>query len=231
MKTLLILRHAKAENDAPKGDEKRALTKRGEREAADIARQIEAAVGVPDAIVSSDAKRARQTAKIVADSLDYSDKVDTKKSIYAADVDTLLRVVRKLPGSADCVLLVGHNPGFEELADPRWFADMMRNVPRLFRDDLYVLSTTGPQLVSRTLAEFPNAEEHIKVLFPRDVCDRGSWFCFGSYGVHLMEGGWRTQRSLLRRRLMKDWQALMMKRTLKARRQLPEPRALQFGRP
>ena len=116
-------------------------------------------------------------------------------------------------------------------SDPRWFRDMMRKVPRLFRDDLFVLSTTGPQLVSRTLAEFPNAEEHIKVLFPRDVCDQRSWFCFGSFGVHLMEGGWRTQRGLLRRRMMKDWQALMMKKTIKARRQLPEPRALQFGRP
>ena len=115
--------------------------------------------------------------------------------------------------------------------DPRWFRDMMWKVPRPFRDDLFVLSTTGPQLVSRTLAEFPNAEEHVKVLFPRDVCDQRSWFCFGSFGVHLMEGGWRPQRGLLRRRLMKDWQALMMKKTLKARHQLPEPRALQFGRP
>ena len=112
--------------------------------------------------------------------------------------------------------------------DPRWVAQMLRNVPRPFRDDLFVLSTTGPQLVSRTLAEFADAAA-VKVLCPPDICDQRSWFCFGTFGVHLMEGGWRKGRGRLRRRLMKDWHALMMKKTLKSRRQLPEPGALQFG--
>ena len=46
-----------------------------------------------------------------------------------------------------------------------------------------MLATTGPGLVSRTLAEYPAAGEQVKVLFPEDIFDRNSWHCFGAYGV------------------------------------------------
>jgi phosphohistidine phosphatase len=116
MKTLLILRHAKAEKDAPQGDEKRALTKTGERDAASIAQRVKEIAGRPDSIVTSPARRAHQTASIVAEELGFDRPLVTRKSIYAAYVDTLLKVVRDLPDDADRVLIVGHNPGFEELA-------------------------------------------------------------------------------------------------------------------
>ena len=61
MKTLLILRHGKAENQALGGDRDRALTERGERDSAAMGRQIQALTGCPDAIITSDARRARQT--------------------------------------------------------------------------------------------------------------------------------------------------------------------------
>ena len=113
MKTLLLLRHAKTEADSPKGDKARALTKRGERDAAHIASQVQAVR--PDAIVASDARRAQQTAAIVAQAIGFTAPLTTDPAIYAADVDTLLLVARELPDSADCALLVGHNPGFEQL--------------------------------------------------------------------------------------------------------------------
>src|SRR5689334_8757368 len=116
MKTLLLLRHAKAEAEAPKGDHDRALTGRGERDAAGIGRQIRTLVGCPDAVVTSDARRAKQTAKIVAAAVGFPGKIAAKGKIYEASPETLLEVVRKLPEKARCVLLVGHNPGFERLA-------------------------------------------------------------------------------------------------------------------
>src|SRR5438128_6249524 len=116
MKTLLLLRHAKTEKAAPKGDEARALTDRGERDAGTIGRKIKELTGSPDIILASNAHRAQQTAKIVAKEIEFADKVKTEPAIYAAYPGELLRVVRHLPEKANCALLIGHNPGFEDLA-------------------------------------------------------------------------------------------------------------------
>jgi phosphohistidine phosphatase len=115
MKTLLILRHAKTEQDAPAGDHARQLTKRGERDARTIAEHIRATTGAPDAIVTSDARRALQTAEIVAQIVGFTKPLTVEPRIYAADLDTLRGIVSDLPDGADRVTLVGHNPGFEEL--------------------------------------------------------------------------------------------------------------------
>ena len=117
MKTLLILRHAKTQPDAPNGDHARQLTERGLQDAASMAACIKASIGAPDAIVTSDARRAMQTAEIVADGTGFTDSLSIDPRIYAAGLDELLVVVRALPDDADRVVLVGHNPGFEELAE------------------------------------------------------------------------------------------------------------------
>jgi phosphohistidine phosphatase len=117
MKTLLILRHAKAEPDAAGGDKDRALNKRGRGDAEAIGRQVQALVGSPDAIVSSDARRARQTAELAASAAGFAGAVTLEPDIYDADPDVLLGVVGRLPDEADSALLVGHNPGCELLAE------------------------------------------------------------------------------------------------------------------
>lgn len=55
--------------------------------------------------------------------------------------------------------------------DPEWAQAMMRPIPRMFRGEYFVVDTTGPGLVSRTLAEYPDAAKRVKVLFPENVCD------------------------------------------------------------
>lgn len=116
MKTLLILRHAKTQSDAPAGDHARELTERGHRNAAAMGAYIHNLTGAPDAIITSDATRARQTAEVVATAVDFTEPLRVEARIYAADLDTLLAVVRRIPDEVDCAMLVGHNPGFEELA-------------------------------------------------------------------------------------------------------------------
>ena len=117
MKTLLIVRHAKTQPDAPHGDHARELTERGHRDAPVIGRYIASTVGTPDAIDTSDARRAMQTAELVAASCDFTDPLTVEPAIYGADTEGLARIVQQLPDSADCVVVVGHNPGMHELID------------------------------------------------------------------------------------------------------------------
>ena len=117
MKTLLILRHAKTQPDAPAGDHARELTERGHRNAAAMGAYIHKLTGMPDAIISSDATRALQTAEIVAEAVGFAGPLTVEPRIYAADVDTLLALVRSILDEVDTAIIVGHNPGFEELAE------------------------------------------------------------------------------------------------------------------
>ena len=112
--------------------------------------------------------------------------------------------------------------------DPAWAEVMMKSIPRMFREDFFVLDTTGPGLVSRTLAEFPNAAKHVSVLFPENVCDPESWHRFGSYGVHLQEGGWRRRKGFWRRRLALLWESRARRRLLTESLKLGGRRAIEF---
>jgi phosphohistidine phosphatase len=117
MKTLLIFRHGKAEERAPGGDKDRALTPRGERDVARVAGHLAAQAGMPDRIVTSDARRAQHTATIVAETIGFPGTVQPEPRLYGAGEDTLVTIVHELSDEADAVVLVGHNPGFELLGN------------------------------------------------------------------------------------------------------------------
>lgn len=102
--------------------------------------------------------------------------------------------------------------------DPNWLAPMMKGIPTLFRGEFEVLNSTGPGLLSRTLAEHPETASNLTVLFPNDVQDEAQWHQFGRYGIHLMDGSWRTRGGYLRRRLSNTWEAWAK------RRMMPESR-------
>ncbi|HEY7034602.1 MAG TPA: histidine phosphatase family protein [Thermomicrobiales bacterium] len=115
MKTLLILRHAKAQPDSPQGDWSRDLAERGRRDAPKMGNLIRERIGPPDAIVSSDAHRARQTAELAAAAIGFDAAIVFDHAIYDGGLADLTGVVQSLPQTAGTVLLVGHNPGMEAL--------------------------------------------------------------------------------------------------------------------
>ncbi len=117
MKTLFVLRHGKAGDYAPTiaGDRARALTKRGRRDAEAMGKLI-GKLGEPGLVVSSDAVRARETAEIASEAFGYGGEIKLEPKIYGAGLDALVKVVRGLPDAAESVVLVGHNPGFEDLS-------------------------------------------------------------------------------------------------------------------
>jgi hypothetical protein len=113
---------------------------------------------------------------------------------------------------------------------PEWADPMLKSIPRMFRREWFVLATTGPGLVSRTLAESPSANEQVKVLFPEDVCDPHTWHCFGAYGVHLQIGTWRRRERLVHRVLHREWESRTRKALLKESLRRGRKRALEFKR-
>jgi inositol phosphorylceramide mannosyltransferase catalytic subunit len=110
--------------------------------------------------------------------------------------------------------------------DPSWVQPMFRGVPALSKAEHYVLYTTGPGLLSRTLAENPALARTLTVLFPDDVCDVQSWNRFGDFGIHFMDGSWRQNTSVLRRRLAQRWEAWTMERLIRESRRLGVTRRL-----
>jgi inositol phosphorylceramide mannosyltransferase catalytic subunit len=98
---------------------------------------------------------------------------------------------------------------------PSWVKPMMRGMPLLSREEFFVLNTTGPGLISRTLAENPQLAKTVTVLFPDDVCDTSKWNCFGDLGIHLMDGSWRFRMGRIRRPLALRWEAWQLERLLK----------------
>ena len=116
MKTLFLLRHAKSSwKDDNLEDFDRPLKKRGLGDAqlmGKLLRQRE--IGL-DLVISSSAERARQTTQLVLMSAGLQVEVRYDDRIYEAGMRRLLTLISRLDNQANSVMLVGHNPGFEEL--------------------------------------------------------------------------------------------------------------------
>lgn len=118
MKTLLLLRHAKSSwKDAELDDHDRPLNKRGKRDAPRMGQLLKDENLLPDLIVASTARRARKTAEHVIHHSGYRGEARITGELYNASRDQLLAIVAALPDTAGRVLLIGHNPGFEELLE------------------------------------------------------------------------------------------------------------------
>jgi inositol phosphorylceramide mannosyltransferase catalytic subunit len=98
--------------------------------------------------------------------------------------------------------------------DEAWVEPMMKGIPKPFRPQFYVLNTTGPGLVSRTLAERSDLACDVNVLFPPDVRNPATWHQLGDFGVHHMIGSWRGRSGFLKQRLLRLWDRWTLRRIL-----------------
>lgn len=116
MKTLTLLRHAKSGwDDTVARDFDRPLNPKGHRAAQAVGRYMKA-IGLNfDHVVASPAVRVTETLGEVEQSYGSELAPDWDQRVYLASVATLLDIVHDLPDAADRVLMVGHNPGLEEL--------------------------------------------------------------------------------------------------------------------
>lgn len=114
---LTLMRHAKSAWDDPDlDDHDRPLNKRGRRDAPRIGTWLASRAPLPDLILCSTARRTRETAMLARPLLGEGARLRHLKSIYLAEPQALLSLVHKTPDGVGHLMLIGHNPGLEQLA-------------------------------------------------------------------------------------------------------------------
>ena len=137
-KTIYLLRHAKSSRkDGAREDFDRPLNKRG-RDAAKAIGEYMAREGIlPAQVLCSSAKRTRETMERLQEAVGGAVPVRFEKGIYMAEEAGLLRRLKRLNDSLGSAMLVGHNPGLQQLA--------------------LLLTAEGDGLRSQLQAKFPTA--------------------------------------------------------------------------
>ena len=116
MHRLFVLRHAKSSwNNAYQADFDRPLAARGVQAAAAMADHVASLDPPPALVLCSTARRAQDTIEPLRDRLPPGTEVLLEDGLYGADVPDLLARLRQLPDDVGSVMIVGHNPGLEDL--------------------------------------------------------------------------------------------------------------------
>jgi len=140
MKTLSIIRHAKAElAESTQTDFDRSLTKRGLKDAHQLGTLLQRCKRPVDWLISSSALRTRQTTEQINNVLTISEAIQWKDAAYLGDAETLLALLSEAPPEIEHIALIGHNPGVAELV-----AGLTTGVP--FRLNLHFPTAAMAQL-------------------------------------------------------------------------------------
>jgi phosphohistidine phosphatase len=137
MHTLYLIRHAKSSwADPTLPDRERPLAPRGRRDGKRIAKHLVRLRIQPELVLCSTAERTRETLELVRPALGTTGTVKVEAGLYAASSDELLERIRIVPEEVASMMLIGHNPGLQDLA--------------------LVLASAGAEL-ERLTAKFPTA--------------------------------------------------------------------------
>lgn len=127
MKSILIMRHGKSSwKDSSLPDNKRPLKKRGRKDSARIGELLKKHDLIPDLLLSSPAKRARQTAEVVAEAMEFDGEIEFVDAFYMAEPESFFGILRSLP-DVGRIMIIGHNPGLETLV--HLLADEINSMP------------------------------------------------------------------------------------------------------
>ncbi|MCB9595871.1 MAG: histidine phosphatase family protein [Sandaracinaceae bacterium] len=111
---VVLMRHAKSSWKTGASDHERPLNGRGRRDAPRIGAELAERGWVPDHVSSSDSERTRETFARMRDALGFEGDPDFRHDLYHAGIEAVRGVVGALPDSTRVVLVLGHNPGWEE---------------------------------------------------------------------------------------------------------------------
>jgi phosphohistidine phosphatase len=117
MRRLLLLRHAKAERSRPgERDHDRVLAARGRDDAPKLGAYMVRHAFMPDVVLVSTSARTRETWKLAATAFEEPPVVRYDERIYEAGPHAILNVIKETHPGVDTLLVIGHNPGLQELA-------------------------------------------------------------------------------------------------------------------
>ncbi|MEZ5669394.1 MAG: histidine phosphatase family protein [Alphaproteobacteria bacterium] len=160
--TLILLRHAKSDWHAGAGDDHaRPLNERGERAAAVMGVYLAQRGLVPDLVLTSTATRARQTCEHVLRHGGMRVEAAAEPALYLASPQTILETVRGRHGAARTVLVVGHNPGMQDLVAmlaERAAAPLRAAASEGFPTAAIAIATTGEPWAAVTAATLTLAD-------------------------------------------------------------------------
>jgi len=157
MKTLYLLRHAKSSWDDPElKDFERPLSERGFHDAPIMGARFKQRGVKPCRIISSPALRAKTTAKLIAEAIDFPvDDITSNPELYFAGTGMFLKAASLVDESCDAAMLVGHNPAITEFANVMANTDI-DNIPTcgLVEISLDIDSWSDIEMGIGTLVEF-----------------------------------------------------------------------------
>ena len=118
-KELYLIRHAKSSWEGPyQTDFERPLNDRGERDAPEMGKRLKSLGIMPDLVISSTAKRAKQTAKKICKSIGYNtDDIKWIEKLYHCGPVVFEEVLYELDDDVSSVFIVAHNPGITSFAN------------------------------------------------------------------------------------------------------------------
>ena len=115
MLRLILMRHAKSSwRDESLSDHERPLNKRGREDAPRVAARIKKLGWTPQLIFSSDSQRTKETLELMRPEFDSSPEVKFTRDLYLADIEAVREFCRDLPKTTETIMMLGHNPGWEE---------------------------------------------------------------------------------------------------------------------
>lgn len=160
MKTLYILRHAKSSWAEGVDDHKRSLNERGKNDAVLVSNYVKDLIKKPQKIVSSDAKRAKTTAKYFKEALKVIDAdFILNPNLYDFGGRSVMEVIKGLDNSLDCVMIVGHNHALTSIANMLGDTDINNIATCGFVELNFDVDTW----------EFANYGHTKRVVFPKDL--------------------------------------------------------------
>ncbi len=154
-RTLIIIRHAKSSwANASQQDFDRPLNERGEHDAPLIAARLKKASLHPDAIITSAAKRTRQTAKRIAKGTEFpAEKIILKEELYHCMTATFETVIEAVKEEVQTLFIIAHNPGITEFANS--FSEKFRI------DNMPTCAAVGVKMNLESWADFKSAAKKV----------------------------------------------------------------------
>jgi len=159
---LIVMRHAKSSWSSPAPtDHERPLNKRGQRDAPRVGAALVQAGWVPQLVLSSDSQRTRETFAGLLGSFPETVGVTYLPSFYHGGTNAVREEVTRLGDELECVLVLGHNPGWEQIVGA-------------LTGEGVVMKTATAALLARDLPHWHRAFEPAswtleRVIYPREL--------------------------------------------------------------